>query len=226
MCKIKERGVKIVENKNNNQDSPSWELFWQEHGQSLLKQEEEEEEKNKESAKINKHNKENKNIIAQKSRDNVQHKHLKEDNLKKNNKIDNNYPGNDVIEKSSSQKQKTIIIISICIFLFLVISIGTGYFIFEKLKTDKEELTTLIDQKTSAIKEENEQAFDEMNDQLIDIESQMDDLVTILEDTDDAIIQSGADSREAMSEKIEELDKQLSKLKESLEILMEDQNAR
>ena len=56
------------------------------------------------------------------------------------------------------------------------------------------------------------------------IDAQMTEIAEILASTDEAILASGAENREAMSEKIEALDKQLAALKKSLDVLLADRN--
>lgn len=107
-----------------------------------------------------------------------------------------------------------------------VICIGSFLGIFYKLNADKQEMMTYIQTELADIRAKNDAAIAEMGDTLGRMETNFDEIVSLLEETGAAIGSSSQESRAAISERIEKLDKQLQSLQKSLAILQEDANGR
>lgn len=98
--------------------------------------------------------------------------------------------------------------------------------IFWKLSADKAEIIGYIETELAAIRTANDAAIAEMGDTLGRMETNFDEIVSLLEETGAAIGSSSQESRAAISERIEKLDKQLQSLQKSLAVLQEDANGR
>lgn len=112
--------------------------------------------------------------------------------------------------------------------LCLAILAGACFFAYTalnaKLAADRAAIDEMIAAGMLQIQEANEAALGDIDSRVDKIDAQMTEITEILASTDEAILASGAENREAMSEKIEALDKQLEDLKESLDVLLADQN--
>lgn len=107
-----------------------------------------------------------------------------------------------------------------------IICIGSFLGIFYKLNADKQEILTYIQTELADIRAKNDAAIAEMGETLDRMETNFDEIVSLLEETGAAIGSSSQESRAAISERIEKLDKQLQSLQKSLAVLQEDANGR
>lgn len=131
-----------------------------------------------------------------------------------------------VVEKgkndSVSMSRNTVI----AIVAAAVVCLGSFLGIFYKLNADKQEILTYIQTELADIRAKNDAAIAEMGETLGRMETNFDEIVSLLEETGAAIGSSSQESRAAISERIEKLDKQLQSLQKSLAILQEDANGR
>ncbi len=107
-----------------------------------------------------------------------------------------------------------------------VVCLGSFAGIFWKLSADKAEIMEYIQTELADIRATNDVAIAEMGDTLGRMETNFDEIVSLLEETGAAIGSSSQESRAAISERIEKLDKQLQSLQKSLAVLQEDANGR
>lgn len=107
-----------------------------------------------------------------------------------------------------------------------VVCLGSFLGIFYKLNADKQEILTYIETELADIRAKNDAAIAEMGETLGRMETNFDEIVSLLEETGAAIGSSSQESRAAISERIEKLDKQLQSLQKSLAVLQEDANGR
>lgn len=107
-----------------------------------------------------------------------------------------------------------------------IVCIGSFLGIFYKLNADKQEIIAYIETELADIRAKNDAAIAEMGDTLGRMETNFDEIVSLLEETGAAIGSSSQESRAAISERIEKLDKQLQSLQKSLAVLQEDANGR
>ncbi len=114
--------------------------------------------------------------------------------------------------------------ILICVIAGTVIVCLSGVLMYSYFAAQKKALSETLNQQIAVMSQENAAAFSDLSGRIENMESQMNEVVSILENTDEAILASGAENREAMSKRIEEMDKQLAQLKASLNALLEDKN--
>ncbi len=107
-----------------------------------------------------------------------------------------------------------------------VVCIGSFLGIFYKLNADKAEIIAYIQTELADIRATNDAAIAEMNNTLNGMTTNFDEIISLLEETGAAIGSSSQESRKAISERIEKLDKQLQSLQKSLAVLQEDANGR
>lgn len=132
-------------------------------------------------------------------------------------------PSTEKIKDSSVSMNKNTII---AIVAAAAVCIGSFLGIFYKLNADKKEMMDYIQTELADIRAKNDAAIAEMGDTLDRMETNFDEIVSLLEETGAAIGSSSQESRAAISERIEKLDKQLQSLQKSLAILQEDANGR
>lgn len=120
---------------------------------------------------------------------------------------------------------KTILVLAACALLLGGTFYGAYTVFQQKLAAEKAAITQLIEENLTALAEDNRLALGDIEERMAAIDEQMAEIALILESTDQAILSSGAANREAMAKRIEELDAQLASLKKSLNILMESRGS-
>lgn len=126
-------------------------------------------------------------------------------------------PGNK--GQSATEKNKRVLLV--CIVLCAVIVAGSAYFIHWRLAADRAAIDAIVEQRMAELSADNTAALADINTRLTTIEGQMTEIEDILEITDQSISSSSSANREAMAKQIQELDKQMAKLKESINLLLE-----
>lgn len=105
----------------------------------------------------------------------------------------------------------------ICLIVFIIAVAGSCTGLFIKFSADK----AFVKQELAGMAQSNQEAFDDINARLSSMEEQMQEISVVLAEADQSISSSSSANREAMAQKIEELNKQLANLKKSLELLKE-----
>jgi len=121
--------------------------------------------------------------------------------------------------QSSTEKNKRLLLL--CIIIFAVIVAGSAFFIHWRLAADRAAIDAIVEQRMAELSAANTASLEDINTRISTIEGQMTEIVDILEITDKSIASSSSANREAMAKQIQELDKQMSKLKESINLLLE-----
>lgn len=121
-------------------------------------------------------------------------------------------------------ENKNGMMMAVALAALVAVASFTGLFI--KLNADKKEMIAYIETELAAIKATNDAAIAEMGETLNRMETNFDEIVTLLEETGASIGSSSQESRAAITERIEKLDKQLQSLQKSLAVIQEDKNGR
>ncbi|GEM_PF-5158964 len=124
--------------------------------------------------------------------------------------------------KTKKPNLKSWIVIGVVIWLLVVA--GSYGVIFYTLQAREKALEAFVETKMAEIVADNKVAIASMEESLAVMEADVAAVTEYLADTDAAISTSAAANREAMTEKIAELDAQLKKLEASLKILEADAN--
>jgi hypothetical protein len=127
----------------------------------------------------------------------------------------------DVRQKKSinigQDKSKDKNFMRICLIVFIIAVAGSCAGLFVKFSADK----AFVRQELASMAQSNQEAFDDINARLSSMEEQMKEISLVLAEADQSISSSSSANRQAMAQKIEELNKQLASLKKSLELLKE-----
>lgn len=134
-------------------------------------------------------------------------------------KKDQSAPHDNKSRTPAEEKNKRILLL--CIVIFAVIVAGSAFFIHWRLAADRAAIDAIVEQRMAELSASNTASLEDINSRLSAIEGQMTEIVDILEITDKSISSSSSANREAMAKQIQELDKQMAKLKESINLLLE-----
>jgi len=131
-------------------------------------------------------------------------------------------------EAAQENKKNTerILTITAAVLVWCALVGGSFGFLWHKLNTDRTALYAMMESEIRNVQESNTLALDEMTAKIQTISTDIEMIKESMANTGAAIDSSSAANREALTEKIDELDKQLASLQQSLKILQEDKNAR
>lgn len=107
-----------------------------------------------------------------------------------------------------------------------MVGIGSFLGLHHKLNADKAEMMAYLEAQLTEIRNTNDAAIAQMHDTLDGMKSNFGEITDLLEETGASIGSSSKESREAINQRIEKLDKQLQSLQKSLAVIQEDANGR
>lgn|GEM_PF-4582764 len=122
-------------------------------------------------------------------------------------------------QRTPEDKNKRVFLT--CIVFFVVIVACSAFFVHWRLAADRAAIDAIVEQRLAELSTANTASLEDINTRLTKIEGQMTDIEDILQITDKSISSSSSANREAMAKQIQELDKQMAKLKESINLLLE-----
>ncbi len=167
--------------------------------------------------------KEERDVFSQKSERSASVKERKKSSRPQQRKEKNMAPAGERIKDGSVSMSRNTVL---AIVAAAVVCLGSFLGIFYKLNADKQAILSYIETELADIRAKNDAAIAEMGETLGRMETNFDEIVSLLEETGAAIGSSSQESRAAISERIEKLDKQLQSLQKSLAVLQEDANGR